>query len=195
MLNRRRLIVGLPLLLFAGLAGLFLSRLGAGDPALVPSVLIGKTVPPFELPAVDGLNGADGNPTPALAAADLAHGVFVVNVFASWCAPCRLEHPRLLELAADRRFRLVGINYKDTDDQARRFLGALGNPYAAVGADRGGRVGIDWGVYGVPETYVVADGRIAFKHVGPLSADSIATVLRPEIDKALAAAGPAQAAP
>ena len=132
---------------------------------------------------------------PALAAADLAHGVFVVNVFASWCAPCRLEHPRLLELAADRRIRLVGINYKDTDDQARRFLGALGNPYAAVGADRGGRVGIDWGVYGVPETYVVADGRIAFKHVGPLSADSIATVLRPEIDKALAAAGPAQAAP
>lgn len=181
----RRLVVLLPLIVFAGLAALFLGRLDGGDPSLVPSPLIGKAVPAFELPAIDGLADDKGTPTPGLRDADLKKGVAVVNVFASWCAPCRAEHPLLSALAADGRFRLVGIDYKDTADQAKRFLGALGNPFSAIGADDNGRVGIDWGVYGVPETYVVADGRIVFKHVGPLSPASIASELMPAIESAL----------
>jgi cytochrome c biogenesis protein CcmG, thiol:disulfide interchange protein DsbE len=177
----RRFLVLLPLVVFAGLAWLFLSRIGTGDPSRLPSPLIGKAIPDFELSAIDGLTVS------GLKSTDLATGVILVNVFASWCAPCRTEHPLLAALAADGRFRLVGIDYKDGADQVRRFLGALGNPYAAIGADRDGRVGIDWGVYGVPETYVVANGRIVFKLVGPITSDGLKSTLMPEIDKALAA--------
>ncbi|WP_075214197.1 DsbE family thiol:disulfide interchange protein [Mongoliimonas terrestris] len=181
----------LPVLLFAALATLFYVRLYAGDPSQLPSALIGQPVPAFTLPPVDGLT-AGGEPVPGLAAADLSGGVTVVNVWASWCGPCRAEHPLLMDLAADDRFRLVGLNYKDSPANATRFLNALGNPFSAVGADQSGRVGIDWGVYGVPETFVVgADGTIAYKHVGPLDPDSLANRLMPAIDAALAAARPA----
>ncbi|WP_370676277.1 DsbE family thiol:disulfide interchange protein [Pleomorphomonas sp. PLEO] len=179
-----------PLALFLALAVLFYSRLGAGDPSEVPSALIGKPVPDFRLEGVAGLT-RNGVPVSGLSNDDLAKGVFVVNVFASWCAPCRAEHPLLTDLTKDQRIRLYGLNYKDADDQALRFLNGLGNPYTAIGADRNGRVGIDWGVYGVPETFVVANGRIAAKLVGPLTRERISTELMPAIEKALAT----QAAP
>ena len=188
--RRGRFLALVPLALFVALAVLFYARLGASDPSEVPSALIGKPVPDFRLEGVAGLT-RDGAPVPGLSTGDLAKGVFVVNVFASWCAPCRAEHPLLSNLTKDRRIRLYGLNYKDADDQALRFLNGLGNPYVAIGADRNGRVGIDWGVYGVPETFVVADGRIAAKLVGPLTPDRISAELTPAIGKALAA----QAAP
>lgn len=190
--SRRRVgfLTLIPLVLFLALAGLFYTRLGAGDPSEIPSALIGKPVPDFTLEGVAGLT-RDGAPVPGLSAGDLAKGVFVVNVFASWCAPCRAEHPLLTTLAKDQRIRLYGLNYKDGDDQALRFLNGLGNPYAAIGADRNGRVGIDWGVYGVPETFVVANGRIAAKLVGPLTPERISAELMPAVGKALAT----QAAP
>jgi cytochrome c biogenesis protein CcmG, thiol:disulfide interchange protein DsbE len=179
-----------PLALFLALAVLFYARLGAGDPSEVPSALIGKPVPDFRLEGVAGLT-RNGVPVPGLSNGDLAKGVFVVNVFASWCAPCRAEHPILTDLTKDQRIRLYGLNYKDADDQALRFLNGLGNPYTAIGADRNGRVGIDWGVYGVPETFVVSNGRIAAKLVGPLTRERISTELMPAVEKALAT----QAAP
>lgn len=179
----RRLIAFLPLLVFAALAALFLFRLdGGGDPSKVPSALIGRSVPDFDLPGVEGLE-RDGQPVPGLSDAALKRGrVSVVNVWASWCAPCREEHPLLMKLAADPGIDLYGLNYKDAADNARRFLGLHGNPFRAVGADARGRTGIDWGVYGVPETFVVdGAGRIVFKHVGPLSEKSIADRLMPAI--------------
>ncbi|MCM5554745.1 DsbE family thiol:disulfide interchange protein [Pleomorphomonas sp. NRK KF1] len=183
--RRAKLLALVPLAIFLALAILFYAKLGAGDPSEIPSALIDKPVPAFQLEAIAGLT-REGTAVPGLSTADLAKGVSVVNVFASWCAPCRAEHPLLSDLAGDRRIRLYGLNYKDTDDQALRFLNGLGNPYAAVGADRKGRVGIDWGVYGVPETFVVADGRIAAKLVGPLTPARISAELMPAIEKAVA---------
>lgn len=181
--QRRRLIVFLPLILFVALAGVFLLQLFSGDPSKLPSALLGKPVPVFTLPPIEGAS------QPGFSNADLAKGrVSLVNVFASWCAPCREEHPLLMALAKDGRITLYGINQKDKAENARRFLARLGNPYGAAGADTNGRVSIDWGVYGVPETFLVSgDGRILFKHVGPLSEASIREKLMPEIEKALAA--------
>jgi cytochrome c biogenesis protein CcmG/thiol:disulfide interchange protein DsbE len=185
--RRFPVLVLLPVLIAGALFVLFYGSLmdpdGKSD---IPSALIDKPVPPFELPPVTGLN-RDGVPSPGLASTDLAGRVTVINVWASWCVPCRQEHPILTDLAKDPRIRLVGINYKDEPENAVRFLGQLGNPYAAVGADIRGRVAIDWGVYGVPETFVVAaDGRIAYKHIGPISPESLRERLIPEIEKALA---------
>ena len=173
-----------PLILFLALAGMFYLSLYAGDPSKLPSALIGKPVPDFDLPALDALR-RDGQPVPGFGSQDLSKGqVSVVNVWASWCGPCRLEHPLLMELQA-KGIPVYGINYKDLASNARRFLGSLGNPYLAVGVDRGGRAAINWGVYGVPETFVVdGKGRIAFKHVGPITAEIMRDNLMPAIEAA-----------
>ena len=183
--SRRRILVILPLLLFIALAALFFYRLGSGDPSRIPSALIGRPVPQTNLPPVAGLV-QDGKPLPGLNAADFKDNVTLVNVWASWCVPCHDEVPMLDELAKDKRIRLVGINYKDQADNARRFIGRYGNPFNAVGADPKGRAAIEWGVYGVPETFLVGrDGRIAYKLVGPITETNLKTALMPAIEKAL----------
>lgn len=170
-----RVLFLLPALVFAALVALFGWRLYGPDPSRLPSALLGRPVPVFTLPALDGLVGPDGAPVPGLADADLRGGrVTVLNVWASWCAPCRTEHPLLLALGRDPAVRLVGLAYKDKAENARRFLGALGNPFAAVGQDEGGRAAIEFGVYGVPETFVIGpDGTVRHRHVGPLTPDSM----------------------
>jgi cytochrome c biogenesis protein CcmG/thiol:disulfide interchange protein DsbE len=183
----RQLIVLVPLVVFIGLTALFLFRLNSGDPSLIPSALIGRPVPQTTLPPIPGLK-RDGASIPGFDAASFKGVVTVLNVWASWCVPCHDEAPLLLELAQDSRLRLVGINYKDDADNARRFLGRYGNPFAASGADQNGRAAIEWGVYGVPETFVVGrDARIAYKLVGPITPDNYETLLKPQIEKALAA--------
>jgi len=173
-----RLLFMLPVLIFAGLAVLFLVRLHSGDPSKVPSALIGRPAPVFSLAAVPGL-ATGGQLVPGLSSDDLKGRVTVVNVWASWCGPCRQEHPALMELAKNPAIRVVGINYKDDPENARRFLGALGNPFQAVGADPNGRAAIDWGVYGVPETFVIGpDGTIRYKHIGPLLPEQLPEFLR-----------------
>jgi len=183
----RKLIVFLPLVIFLALAALFFFRLGAGDPNVVPSALIGRPAPETTLPPLAGLEH-DGKAMPGIAPETFRGKVTLVNVWASWCGPCREEAPLLDQLAKDTRIQIVGINYKDQPDNARRFLGRYGNPFTAVGVDDTGRASIDWGVYGVPETFIVGrDGRIAYKLVGPITADNIEKNLKPEIKKALAA--------
>lgn len=164
----RKFLILLPVLLFAGLAALFFKGL-SGDPSTLPSVLINKPVPTFSLPAIEQLG------VPGLTDADLKTGtVTVVNIWASWCVPCREEHAQLVQLSKRSDIRLVGINNKDQPENARRFLGALGQPFAAIGSDSNGRVSIDWGGYGVPETFIVdGKGVIRHKHVGPLSPQDI----------------------
>ena len=175
-----RLWLLLPLLGFLALAALFFFRLGAGDPARIPSALLNKPVPDFSLPPIVEGQGA------GIADEALAKGVHVVNVWASWCGPCRLEHPLLMRLKADSRFQMVGINYKDVPENAVRFLGALGDPFDVNGADRQGTTAIDWGVYGVPETFIVKDGIIVHKFVGPLSDEGLTAEFMPALEKALA---------
>lgn len=172
-----------PLLIFAALAAVFAVGLFSGDASKVPSALIGKPAPAIALAPLEGLQ-RDGRAVPSFGMADLAKGkATIVNVFASWCAPCRVEHPFLVAMAdspavKQGRVQLVGFNYKDEAENARRFLGALGNPYSAVGVDRAGRAAIDWGVYGVPETFLIApDGRILDKHVGPLDGQAASRML------------------
>jgi cytochrome c biogenesis protein CcmG/thiol:disulfide interchange protein DsbE len=187
--RRRKLIVLLPLIAFLALATLFFVRLFAGDPSKIPSALIGRPVPETTLPPVVGLV-RDGVAVPGIASSDFKGAVTLVNVWASWCAPCHDEAPLLMQLAEDKRIRVVGINYKDQPDNARRFIGRYGNPFVAAGADSNGRASIDWGVYGVPETFLIGrDGRIAYKLVGPITAENIAGQIKPAIEKALAAGG------
>jgi cytochrome c biogenesis protein CcmG, thiol:disulfide interchange protein DsbE len=185
--GRRRMAVLVPLVIFLGLALLFLFRLNAGDPSIIPSALIGHPAPQTRLPPLAGLERS-GVPVPGIDASSFKGAVTVVNVWASWCVPCRDEAPLLMMLSQDRRLRLIGINYKDDPDNARRFLGRYGDPYAAAGADKSGRAAIEWGVYGVPETFVVGrDGRISYKLVGPITLDNLQPLLKPQIEKALAA--------
>jgi len=176
-------LYAIPLLVFAALAAVFAKGLFSGDASKVPSALIGKPAPAITLTPLEGLQ-RDGQPAPSFGMADLAKGkATIVNVFASWCAPCRVEHPFLVAMAdspavKQGKVQLVGFNYKDETENARRFLGALGNPYSAVGADRSGRAAIEWGVYGVPETFLIGpDGRILDKHVGPLDGQAASRML------------------
>lgn len=172
----RRLFFLLPLLVAAGLFALFWRGLDpARNPASLSSALIGKPVPAFDLP---GLRAGESG----LAAADFRGQVTVLNFFASWCAPCRAEHPLLIELAKDPSIRVVGITYKDKPADSLKFLGELGNPFAAVGADESGRTGIDFGLTGVPETYVIdADGIVRYRLPQPLDPTRLADEIKPLI--------------
>jgi cytochrome c biogenesis protein CcmG, thiol:disulfide interchange protein DsbE len=183
----RRWLVALPLIGFVALAGLFLARLHGGDPSKIPSALIGRPAPQTALPALEGLV-SNGAAVPGLDPAVFKGKVSVVNVWASWCVPCHDEAPLLTALAKDKRLQVVGINYKDSPDNARRFLGRYGNPFSIVGVDGNGRASIEWGVYGVPETFIVGrEGTIVYKLVGPVTSANFDTVLKAEIDKALKA--------
>ena len=179
----RRWLALLPLLLFMALAGVFLAQLLSGrNTTTVPSALIGQPAPNTPLPPLDGVD------LPGFEPSALAGKVTLVNVWASWCVPCRQEHPVLMALAEEGRVDIVGFNYKDKPENARRFLAELGNPYSALGTDESGRSAIDWGVYGIPETFLIGkDGTIAWKHVGPFDPQNVETTLMPEIEKALAA--------
>ena len=180
-----RWLMALPLIAFAALAAIFWFRLGDGDPAKIPSALIGHPAPLTTLPPLQGLLDS-GAQIPGLDPAMFKGKVSVVNVWASWCVPCHDEARLLTELGKDKRLQMVGINYKDTPENARRFLGRYGNPFGIVGVDGNGRAAIEWGVYGVPETFIVGrNGTIVYKMVGPILPDNIDTVLRVEIDKAL----------
>jgi cytochrome c biogenesis protein CcmG/thiol:disulfide interchange protein DsbE len=182
--KRRNILLLLPLVAFLSLAALFYIRLGAGDPAHLPSALIGQTAPKTDLPPLAGLE-RDGKALPGLNTASFMGNVTLVNVWAS-CVPCADEVQYLDTLSKDKRIQLVGINYKDAPDNARRFLNRYGNPFVATGTDESGRTSIDWGVYGVPENFLIGrDGRIVYKLVGPVTADNLDRVLRPEIEKAL----------
>ena len=163
------------------LALVFALALRRAIPRKLPSALIGKPVPAIDLPALDGLT--DGaRPIAGFASADLAAGeVSVVNFWASWCVPCVQEHPLLMVLKERTGVQLYGVNYKDQAAAARRFLGRYGNPFAAVGEDGNGRAAIEWGVYGMPETFVVnGKGQIVYKHVGPITAETLETKIIPD---------------
>jgi len=186
----RRFGLAIPLVIFAALAGLFWYALQVGDPSRLPSALLGKPVPEFSLPPLEGLV-ANGEAVPGFASSDLATGEpTILNVFASWCVECQVEHPLLLALGQQPGVRLFGIDYKDDTASARRFLGRHGNPYARVGVDPSGRVAIDLGVYGVPETYVIGgDGRVAYRHVGPLTEQAIRDRILPLLKPATESPG------
>lgn len=171
--SRRRIsgFLLVPLIAFALMVLFGWGLFRGGDD--LPSALLGKSVPDFALPPV--LGREEG-----LSTQDLIGHVSLVNVFASWCVPCRAEHPLFMELSATDEVPLYGINYKDPPDQARAWLDELGDPYARIGADINGRAGIEWGVYGVPETYVIApDGTIAYRHVGPITRAILQETLLP----------------
>ncbi len=175
----RRAAVFIPLAIFLALAAIFFFRIG-GDHSVVPSALIGRNAPDLQLPALTGAN------VPAIDPASFKGVVTIVNVWASWCGPCRAEHPYLARLSKDVRIRVAGINYKDQPQNALRFLKEQGNPFALISADNAGRAAIEWGVYGVPETFLVGrDGRIRYKQVGPLTAENFPRLMA-EIEKALA---------
>jgi cytochrome c biogenesis protein CcmG/thiol:disulfide interchange protein DsbE len=176
-MDRVRPAFVIPAALFLSLAaifGLYLYQLGVGGKVVsdLPSALIDRPAPVFALPPIDG----DG---PGFSSDRLKGHVSLVNVWASWCPPCRQEHPLLMRLAGEG-VTLYGINYKDRPEAAKAFLAELGNPFKAIGADRTGRVAIDWGVYGYPETFVVdAGGRVRYRHIGPLMADDISGRILP----------------
>jgi len=176
----RRLIYLLPVALFLVLAGYFALALRPGrDPSVLPSAMIDQPAPAFDLGGLDGKAG--------LARGTLEGQVALVNFFASWCAPCRVEHPLLMRLAQDEHVPLYGIAWKDKPAEAERYLDQLGDPYRRVGLDESGRTGIDFGVYGVPETYLIdKEGHIRFRFVGPLTPEALQRELLPRL-KALGA--------
>lgn len=173
---RRRLLFALPAVGFGGLAGVFAWGINR-DPSKLPSALIGKTISAFDLRPVEGR-------TLGLASKDLYGEVSLVNVFASWCVACRAEHPLFMRLAQQKTVPIHGLNYKDRPQDAARWLNTLGDPYTRTGADRNGRVAIDWGVYGVPETFVVdADGHVAHKHNGPVTEAVLRETILPLVER------------
>ena len=187
--RRRPWITYLPVIAFSVIALLFALQILFGNDDL-DSALIGERAPEFELPPLLGLLDAEGAQIPGFSDESLVGQVTLVNVWGSWCAPCRVEHPLLMELAGDDRFQLLGLNQQDTIPGALGFLEEEGNPYDAVGVDPRQRVSIEWGVYGVPETYLVGpDGIIRYRLVGPLDEERLANELMPEIDKVLAEVG------
>jgi cytochrome c biogenesis protein CcmG/thiol:disulfide interchange protein DsbE len=163
-----------PLAVFAALAVLLAVGLTL-DPREIPSPLIGKPVPQFELPPVRGR-------TLGLGTGDLKSEVSIVNVFASWCVACKEEHPVFMQMQRERLVPIHGLNYKDQPEDAQKWLDDMGDPYTRTGADIDGRVAIGWGVYGVPETFVIdRDGRIAYKHIGAVTPMLLDETLRPLI--------------
>lgn len=172
--RRPHILLLLPLLLCILALSLFYVSLQRGDPDHLPSALIGRLAPEFRLAPLEGLMDESGQPVPGFSTADLRQGrVTLVNIWSSWCGPCRLEHPILQRLAEDGLV-IYGLNYKDNADQALRFLKRGGNPFTAVGVDRNGQTAVDLGVYGVPETFVLrGDGFIVYRHVGPLTPDTL----------------------
>ena len=185
--GRRLTWVIVPVIVFAALVAVFGFALTTGDPSKLPSALIGKPAPATEFPPLAGLT--DGaRPVPGFTSAVLADGnVSVVNFWASWCVPCAEEQSLLVALKEKTKVPIYGVNYKDQPASARRFLGRYGNPFVAVGTDDNGRSAIEWGVYGMPETFVAnGKGEIVFKHVGPVSPESLMTKLIPAIETARA---------
>jgi cytochrome c biogenesis protein CcmG, thiol:disulfide interchange protein DsbE len=179
--GRSRLLIW-PLAIFAVLAMLFALALSSGDPSKLPSALIGRPAPSITLAALEGLNDGAGA-VEGFSSADLATGeVSVVNFWASWCAPCVQEHPLLVALKERTGVKLYGVNYKDQAATARRFLGRYGNPFSAVGVDDNGRAAIDWGVTGMPETFILnGKGEIVYKHIGPISAETLESKIIPKV--------------
>lgn len=165
----------LPLGVFILLAGLFVAALRGGDPSKLPSALIGRPAPVTVLPPLAGTE------MPGIAAGDMARGA-IVNVWASWCGPCVQEHPTLMRLRTLTNVPIIGINYKDTPSTALRFLQLRGNPFTSIGADADGRAAIEWGVYGVPETFVIdGSGKVVMRHAGPLTEDILMRELMPRL--------------
>jgi cytochrome c biogenesis protein CcmG, thiol:disulfide interchange protein DsbE len=182
------LIVALPLVLLVPFLGLLFLKLYANmrssDPSQLPSALIGKPAPEFDLPPIPRTL-SDYGPVPGLSSGALRTGqVSLLNVWASWCTPCVAEHPQLIELGK-QGIPLYSINYKDKPEAARRFLAQYGNPFRAIGADQSGLTAIDFGVYGVPETFVIdGRGRIAYRFPGPLTPEIVAAKIMPAVRKA-----------
>ncbi len=182
-----KLSVLIPLIVFLVVSAFFVWGLIKGDPRKIPSVLIGKPVPAFDLPPLPGATTPDGRPVPGLSAADLKTmpGIKMVNFFASWCVACRQEHPFVMELARRKVMPIYGIAYKDAPDKSLAWLSELGNPYERIGMDRKGRVGIDFGVYGIPETFFIDEkGIIVYKYIGPLSPRAWKEEVMPALKKA-----------
>lgn len=166
----------LPLVLFLGIAAYFAIGL-TKDPKILPSALIDKPAPEFALEPLK-------TDKPGLAKGDLGGEVSLINVFASWCVPCRAEHPVLMRLAEEKTVPIYGINYKDRKKDALAWLDELGDPYQRIGYDLSGRAGIDWGVYGVPETYIIdREGRVRYRHVGPLFPETLEETILPLIEE------------
>ncbi len=180
--TRRRLLLALPATGFVALAGIFVLGLNH-DPSKLPSTLIGKKVPEFDLPPVKGR-------TLGLSSRNLLGEASLVNVFASWCVACREEHPVFMQLTSRKLVPLHGLNYKDAPDDAAQWLNTMGDPYIRTGADLNGRVAVDWGVYGVPETFVVgADGTIAYKHIGAVTDQALNGTILPMVERLRNGAG------
>jgi len=170
----------IPISMFV-LLGLLLAYGLKLDPRKIPSPLVDKPLPAFTLPTLE-------NPKKSLSNADLKGKVVLINVWASWCAACKQEHPVLMALAREKQVPIIGLNYKDKREDATHMLRTEGNPYDVSIVDADGRVGIDWGVYGVPETFVIdKNGIIRYKHIGPVSAEAWMQILQPLIHKLLAA--------